>query len=123
MAEAVFEELPEYTEPVQIEIDGFRIGWHPMLDTLSPDTNPDAEEFADSIEEYVSALAVNGYIRVSPEGPVLDGTVQSLPTVIWAAHSLYNDLPIRVVGTAPTLEDLGLDVASNYDEDGNEIVR
>jgi hypothetical protein len=123
MAEEIFEELPEYTEPVQIVIDGARIGWHPMLDTLSPDTNEYAQGLADSIEEFIAALAVNGYIRVSPEGPTLEASVRSLPTLIWAANSLYSELPIQVVGEAPTLEDLGLDAASNYDEDGNEIVR
>lgn len=127
MAENNLEETNEEfygDKVVEISIDGSKIGWHPMLDTLGPDYNDqDAVDFARSIEDYIRASDYNGYIMATPEGPSFEASVRDIGAVIWATYSLYGDLPIRVKGDAPTLEDLGLDEASNYDEDGTQITR
>jgi hypothetical protein len=130
MAEQVtedFEDLPrsKYTEPVLINMDGHLIGWHPQSEYLITDSDDQiAEDYAQSIQELIAASNDFGRILVTPEGPVLDADVQDLRTVIWAAYDLYgSDFKIKVEGNAPTLADMGLDEASNYDEDGNPIVR
>lgn len=116
---------PEYTEHVDISIDGSLIGWGPVGSGLYPDDNDqDAIDFADSIRDYIYASAINGQILATPEGPFFKASTLDLGAVIWAVNALYGDeLDIEVTGNAPTLEDLGLDDASNFDEDGTPIVR
>jgi hypothetical protein len=115
----------KYTEHVDISIDGSLIGWGPVGSGLYPDPDDqDAIEFADSIREFIYANDQGGMISATPEGPFFEASTTDLGAVIWAINVLYgSELPIKITGPAPSLSDLGLDAASNFDEDGTEIVR
>jgi hypothetical protein len=119
------ETLPEYTEPVEIKVGNWVFGWHPESDVLYPGRNEDVVSLVESIEDLIHASSVGGQIAVTPEGPFLKGSVSDLAAVIWATNFLYgSEYRIEVIsGEAPTMEDLGLDLASSYDETGNEIIR
>ena len=94
-------------------------------------SNPELEESTDvveSIQEYlktaVELYGSYGYdsIPVTPEGPFLEGSTTDGASVSWALNTLYAG-EFDVDGPLPTLKDLGLDYASNFDEDGNPLVR
>lgn len=94
-------------------------------------SNPELEESTDvveSIQEYlktaVELYSSYGYdsVPVTPEGPFLEGSTTDAASVSWALNTLYPG-EFEVNGPLPTLRDLGLDYASNFDEDGNQLVR
>jgi len=117
-------EFKEYTEPVKFVVDNNEIFWNPQYEGLSALPGTLAREIAESVEELIVYLDDgSGYIVPTPEGPFLPSSVKNLYTVVWAFNELYGDEGVKVVGNAPTLEDMGLDEASNYDENGKEIVR
>ena len=117
------EDWKEYDQPVKFIVGTNQIGWYPDEDTLSAVPGSMAKEIANSVEELIMYLDDRGYIQVTPEGPSLPATVKNLYTVVWAFNELYKDEGVEVEGDAPTLADMGIDEASNYDENGNEIVR
>lgn len=93
--------------------------------------NPELEESDDvveSIQEYlktaVELYSSYGYdsVPVTPEGPFLEGSTTDGASVSWALNTLYPG-EFEVNGSLPTLEDLGLDYGSNFNEDGSQRVR
>jgi hypothetical protein len=61
-------------------------------------------------------------IKVTPEGPFLEGSQYDAASVAWAINAIYGDEP-TIKGDLPTMKDLGLDESSNFDENGNPLVR
>ena len=121
--EEQIEDWKEYNERVTFIVDEQEIFWTPGSDYLSAMPGTMASQIAESVEDLITALDDQGYIQVTPEGPSLPADVKNLYTVVWAFNELYKDEGVKVVGNAPTLEDMGLDEASNYDDNGNLIVR
>lgn len=119
------DEFKEYTEPIGIEIDDVVLGWNPNREGFSLISGEDAELVATNIETFIKAASdYEEYIRVTPEGPSLPGTVKNLYTVVWAIDTIYgDDTTIKYIGDAPTLADMGLDPESNVDKDGLPVVR
>jgi hypothetical protein len=117
------EDWKEYNERVTFIVDEQEIFWTPESDYLSAMPGTMASQISESVEDLITALDDQGYIQVTPEGPSLPADVKNLYTVVWAFNELYKDQGVKVVGNAPTLEDMGLDEASNYDDNGNLTVR
>jgi hypothetical protein len=61
-------------------------------------------------------------IKVTPEGPFLEGSQYDAASVAWAINAIYGDEP-TIKGDLPTMKDLGLDESSNFDKNGNPLVR
>lgn len=117
----MLKELKEYTEPVTFELLGVEINWTP--EGLSSESGS-ARNIQRSLERYLRLVSYgSSEVAATPEGPFLPGTTKNLYTVVWLFSTLYGDEKLTVSGDAPTLRDMGLDVSSNYDENGNEIVR
>lgn len=88
----------------------------------------ESTDVVESIQEYlktaVELYGSYGYdsIPVTPEGPFLEGSITDGASVSWALNTLYAG-EFEANGPLPTLKDLGLDYASNFDEDGTPLVR
>ena len=118
-------DLKRFTEPVRIKVgDQDSIYWNPDAPETSRLTgNPD---LVDLISSYIDAKSKGSdTIKVTPEGPYLPATIDNLYTIFWAVNELFTALEedVKFFGDVPSLKDLGLDYASNFDENGNPIVR
>lgn len=115
----------EFTEPVVFKIDDSAVAWAPGEDFLTPVYGPNASEIVDSVRTFITQASNAGEdIRVTPEGPNLPGSGRNLYTVVWAIETLYSEREISSEGgNRPTMADLGLDEASNFDKYGNPLVR
>jgi hypothetical protein len=89
----------------------------------------DADYIVDQIKTFigeVGSLYIGklgyGSIPITPEGPFAESSDKDPITIAWALDTLYGS-GYEVYGDIPSMKDLGLDYASNFDEDGNEIVR
>ncbi len=87
----------------------------------SNDVIESIKTYLDSAVELYSSYGFNS-IPVTPEGPFLEGSTNDAASVSWALNSIYPG-EFDVAGELPTLKDLGLDYSSNFDEDGNPLVR
>jgi hypothetical protein len=117
----MLEELKEYSSPVTFGLLGIEITWTP--DGLSSEPGF-AREIQRSLENYLMSVSgVDLDVAATPEGPFLPNTTKNLYTVVWLIYALYGEEKITISGSAPTLRDMGLDIASSYDENGNPIVR
>ena len=115
------EDFKEYTSPVTFSFLDVEINWTPEGLSSEPGF---AREVIISLEQLLSALAYGvEEIAATPEGPFLPTTTKNLYTVVFLIYKLYGEETITVSGDAPSLRDMGLDPASNEDENGNTIVR
>lgn len=122
--EEVNEYFKKYTEPVTIVVSGeYYLEWTPGQSRLGADSGP-ARDIAMFLDQYVYAYS-NGdqQFMVTPEGPSLPASLRSIYTVVWALLSIYDANEVEFIGDAPTLRDMGLDQASNFDSNGNPIIR
>lgn len=118
------EEFKEYTEPVDITVDGSTVTWNPGESQLTPKEGENADLIAENVSRFIYYSAPDRVtIPVTPEGPFLPATIENLYTVVWAIETLYYDAEISYSGDAPTMADMNLDEESNFDEDGNPLVR
>jgi hypothetical protein len=118
------EYFKKYTEPVTIVVFGeYYLEWTPGRSRLGTDSGP-ARDIAIFLDEYIYAYS-NGepQLMVTTEGPSLPASVKSIYTVVWALLSVYDANEVKFIGDAPTLRDMGLDQASNFDSNGNSIIR
>jgi hypothetical protein len=117
------DKLKKFTEDVRIKVgDLDSIYWIPDApDSTKLRGNPEIVEIVDAFIEFHSQRS--DVIKVTPEGPYLPGTNSNLYTVVWAVTTLFRDQDIKFYGEVPSLKDLGLDYASNFDENGNQIIR
>jgi hypothetical protein len=119
------EQLRRFTEPVRIKVgDLDSIYWNPDAPATSRLTgNPEIVNILQSYIEFHSEGTDT--IKVTAEGPYLPGTADNLYTVFWAVTSLFGAVgeSVKFYGEVPSLKELGLDYASNFDEDGNPIIR
>jgi hypothetical protein len=117
----MLKELKEYTSPVTFGLLGIELNWTPEGLSSEPGF---AREIQRSLEQYLDTVSYGQEeVAATPEGPFLPTTTKSLYTVVWLLYALYGDEKLNISGTAPTLRDMGLDLSSNYDENGNPIVR
>jgi hypothetical protein len=118
----VEEHWKKYTEPVTIVVEGqYRLSWIPGRPDLAGVGI--AREISSFVRDYIHSLAGNdNEIMVTPEGPSLTASTRSIYTTVWALTSLYGD-DVEFIGDAPTLRDMGVDEASNTDENGKLIIR
>ncbi len=98
------------------------VGLQPFLELEN------SEEVVDSIKQFLFD-ALDTYasygrrsIPVTPEGPFLSGETTDASSVAWALNTLYSG-EYSTIGDLPTMKDLGLDYASNFNEDGSPRVR
>jgi hypothetical protein len=117
------ETLKEYTEPVNITVDGVTITWDPKSrDLVAQDS--EAQAVANEVSKFIYYSAPDrDVVPATPEGPFLPATTQNLYTVVWAVESLYFDTEVSYEGDAPTMADMGLDDGDGFEEDGTPIVR
>lgn len=102
---------------------GFKLAWD---EVQGLDVNGSKqEEFVTAIRDLLkiaSESAGGMSYAVTPEGPFILADEHDAASISWAVDFLYGP-KIDIKGDLPTMKDLGLDYASNFDEDGNEIVR
>jgi hypothetical protein len=115
----------QYTEPVFFTIENSSVAWEPGEEFLIPVSGPKAKEITDSVTRFITLASNYGEdIQVTPEGPNLPGTEKNLFTVVWAIETLFSEQEISYKGGKyPTMADLGLDEASDFDKYGNPLVR
>jgi hypothetical protein len=115
--------LRKFTETVQIKVDDLdSIYWIPDAPAaLRLSGNPEIVDIVNAFIEFHSQDS--DVIKATPEGPYLPGTNNSLYTVVWAISTLFREQNIKFYGEVPTLKELGLDYASNFDENGKPIIR
>jgi hypothetical protein len=114
-------ELKEYTDPVTFELLGVEINWTPEGLSSEPGS---ARTIQRSLERYLDLFSYGSRdVAATPEGPFLPKTTKNLYTVVWLFSELYGEEKLTVSGEAPSLRDMGLDISSDYDENGNQIVR
>jgi len=117
----MLKELEDYTSPVTFTLLGVEVVW--TTEGLSSEAGF-AREIQRSLEKYLDTISYGTEeVAATPEGPFLPATTKNLYTVVWLIHELYGNEKIKISGTAPTLRDMGLDISSNHDENGNPIVR
>lgn len=117
------DKLKKFTEDVRIQVgDQDSIYWiHDAPDYTKLRGN---REIVKIVNEFIEFFAQESdVIKVTPEGPYLPGSNSNLHTVVWAVTTLFDDQDIKFYGEVPSLKDLGLDYASNFDENGNQIIR
>ena len=119
------DELKRFTEPVRVKVgDSDSIYWNPDAPETSRLTgDPSIINLVTSFLESYSES--EGMIKVTPEGPYLPATLDNMYNFFWAVTTLFDRLeePVKFFGEVPSLKDLDLDYASNFDENGNQIVR
>ena len=118
------EYFKKYTEPVTIVVNGEDyLEWNPGYSILACEPGS-AREISMFIDQYIEATSFGlPEIKVTPEGPSLPASVKSIYTVVWAFLSTYGPEAVQFIGDAPTLRDMGLDQASNFDANGKPIIR
>lgn len=115
----------EYTKPIEITIDGNIVTWVPGENQLAATKGEDADQIVATVGDFISSLSPLGKsIEVTPEGPFLAPTAANIYTVVWAIDAIYgDDSEISYGSDAPTLADLGLDEASDFNKYGKPLVR
>lgn len=115
----------EYTEPIDITIDGNVVTWVPGESLLRATKGENAEQIVTTVSDFILNLSPLGKsIEVTPEGPFLPATAANIYTVVWAIDAIYgDDSEISYGSDAPTLADLGLDEDSDFDKYGKPLVR
>lgn len=115
------EETDDYVATAVIKslVEDFTIYWNEFSGLTG-----DSKAVADIINLLDEALDANGGVQISvtPEGPFLAGDEYDAASVAWAINFLYKS-EVDVRGDLPSMKDLGLDYSSNFDEDGNELIR
>lgn len=96
---------------------------------LTPDDSERAVQAVSEIKTFIDKMKevyIDNYglssIPITPEGPFAKPSDTDPVIVAWTLKTLY-DTEYEVSGDLPTMKDLGLDYNSNFDEDGNPIVR
>lgn len=119
------DQLKRFTEPVRIKVGELdSIYWNPDAPaTVRLTGNPEIVNILTSYIEFRSEG--DDVIKVTPEGPYLPATLDNLYTVYWAVTTLFTAVgeTVKFYGEVPSLKDLDLDYASNFDENGNPIIR
>jgi len=115
--------LRKFTETVQIKVDDLdSIYWVPDAPaSLRLSGNPEIVNIVNAFIDFKSQDS--DVIKATPEGPYLPGTNDNLYTVVWAVTTLFREQNIKFYGEVPTLKELGLDYASNFDENDKPIIR
>ena len=119
------DELKRYTEPVRFQVgDLDSVYWNPDApETVRLTGN---REIINIINSFIETLSEGrDTIKVTPEGPYLPATVDNLYTVFWAVTTIFDRVgeTVKFYGDVPSLKDLDLDYASNFDENGKPIIR
>ena len=119
------DELKRYTEPVRFQVgDLDSVYWNPDApETVRLTGN---REIINIINSFIETLSEGrDIIKVTPEGPYLPATVDNLYTVFWAVTTIFDRVgeTVKFYGDVPSLKDLDLDYASNFDENGKPIIR
>jgi hypothetical protein len=119
-----------YTEPVEFQIAAAP-GEMPVTILWSPETGIAS---GDGFKDGLAAIALDSFITtyrqeygpeysVTPEGPTLKTTPRDIYMVVWSMNQLFDGGIVSATGDYPTLKDMGLTEASNYDENGKEVIR
>jgi hypothetical protein len=119
------DELKRYTEPVRFKVGELdSVYWNPDApETVRLTGN---REIVNIITSFIETLSEGrDTIKVTPEGPYLPATVNNLYTVFWAVTTIFDRVgeTVKFYGDVPSLKDLDLDYASNFDENGKPIIR
>lgn len=117
-------EFKEYKTPVNItnRSNSILITWTPLGILYSVLGDKESSNVVEVIKRFIDNSAVDGYIKVTPEGPSFPATTSNLYTVMWAAYSLLGP-SVYVEGGGPTMFDLGISKDDEQDPDGNPLVR
>jgi hypothetical protein len=119
------EGIKRYNQPVRIKVgDMDSLYWNPDAPETSRLTgNPELVNLITSYVDYKSGGSDT--LKATPEGPYLPGTIDNLYTVVWAVTDIFGAVgeDVKFYGEVPSLKDLDLDYASNFDENGNQIIR
>lgn len=101
------------------------LGWDSSQGLYGATESEEDENYEESIRNFletVSDFYAGESIKVTPEGPFLSGSEFDGASVAWALNTIYGS-NLEIVGSLPTMEDLGLDQRSNINEDGSPRVR
>jgi len=105
--------------------DGIKIVWSEYTG-LIPSNNEKSkaavEEIRNVIAKFGSVYPDPERIAITPEGPFMSAVDTDPVAVSYMLNLMYKD-KYEVSGDLYTMKDLGLDYSSNFDEDGNQIVR
>lgn len=102
---------------------GFKLTWDEVLGLEVNGSRH--KKFVTAVRDLLKIAAESaggGSYAVTPEGPFILADEHDAASISWAVDFLYGP-KLDITGDLPTMEDLGLDYGSNFDEDGNEIVR
>jgi hypothetical protein len=114
----------EYTEPVDITVDGNTFTWDPKAESLIPKEGETVQDTIDALDKFIYYAAPDRTtISAAPEGPFLPATTQDIYTLVWAISVLFEDSDVVYNGEVPTLEQMGLGEEPDLVDDGDEIVR
>lgn len=118
------EGFKKYNTPVTIanRSNELLISWSPTGILMPILGDPESASIIRAIQSMIEISEINGYIKVTPEGPSLKATTENLYAVMWAAYSLLGS-SIYVDGGGPTMGDLGISKDDEQDPNGNPIVR
>lgn len=119
-----------YTEPVEFTLAGTEADG-PITIKWSPESGISAGPgFKDglavtALDRFIQTydLEYEGSYNVTPEGPTLKTNPTDIYMVSWAIHQLFEGGVVSAVGNYPTLRDMGLDEGSNYDDNGQQLIR
>lgn len=105
--------------------DGIELVWS-EYSGITPSDSEESRAAAEEIRSVISTFR-NFYsdtesIAITPEGPFMSASEMDPVTVSYVLSLMYKD-NYEVTGDLYTLKDLGLDYSSNFDEDGNPLVR
>lgn len=114
----------EYTEPVDITIDGDTFTWDPKAESLIPKAGETVQDTIVALDKFIYYAAPDrNTIRVAGDGPFLPATTQDIYTLVWAISILFEDSEVMYDGEVPTLDDMGLGEDVDFGDDAEEIVR
>lgn len=114
----------EYTEPVDITVDGDTFTWDPNAESLIPKDGETVMATIEALDRFVYYAAPDrSIIRVAGEGPFLPATTQDIYTLVWAISVLFEGSEVSYSGDVPTLDDMGFGEEIDFGDDVDEIVR
>jgi hypothetical protein len=119
-----------YTEALEFQIAGAS-GEPPVTLTWDPEAGiGSGDDFKDtlaltSLDYFIRTYdeEYSGEYSVTPEGPTFQTNPKDLRMVVWSINQLFEGGIVSATGKYPTLTDMGLTEASNYDANGREIIR
>lgn len=120
------DDMPKFAKIVFAE--NVEVFWGEYTGLVS-NGSEDSDYIVDQVKSFIGEVGAtyigsfgDGSIPITPEGPFVEASDKDPITVAWALNTIY-DSGYEVYGDLPTMKDLGLDYSSNFDEDGNQIVR